>query len=91
MSALPCTRGSTLPAGMVGRQSYEEVIPLSKRPCKQCGSGHMRRLNRRGWTQLQLLPMLGIFPWECTLCRSRTFRRDNGQRAHREPALNGPF
>ena len=64
---------------------------MSKKACKQCGSGHLRRLNRRGWAQLQLLPLLGFFPWECTLCRTRMFRRDNGRTMRREPALHGPF
>lgn len=67
---------------------YEEVIALSKRVCKQCGSGHLRRLNRRGWAQLRLLPMLGYFPWECTLCRTRTFCRDNGHRTRQEAIFN---
>lgn len=50
----------------------------------------MRRLNRRGWTQMRLLPMLGLYPWECTLCRTRSFYRDNG-RVRREPFLNHPI
>ncbi|HEY4008887.1 MAG TPA: hypothetical protein VGM11_01965 [Acidobacteriaceae bacterium] len=51
----------------------------------------MRRLNRRGWAQVQLLPMLGIFPWECTICRTRAFRKDHGRPLRREPVMNGPF
>lgn len=74
-----------------GCQSYEEVNSLSKRLCKQCGSDHLRRVNRRGWTQVRLLPMLGFYPWECTLCRSKIFYRDNGHRIHREAVLNQQF
>lgn len=40
---------------------------------------------------MRLLPVLGVFPWECTLCRTRTFHRDNGHRIHREPAMHPPF
>jgi hypothetical protein len=66
---------------------YEEVNPLSKRVCKECGSERLRRLNRRGWAQVRLLPILGFFPWECTLCRTRTFCRDDGHRARHEAVL----
>jgi hypothetical protein len=73
--------------------TYEEVNPLSKRVCKHCGSGHLRRLNRRGWAQMRLLPVFGVFPWECTLCRTRTFYRDDGHahRLERVTVMNQPF
>src|SRR5215472_9704699 len=80
--------GATKKGAPAGCRTYEEVIPLSKRVCKNCGSGHLRRLNRRGWTQLRLLTVLGYYPWECTLCRSRTFCRDNGHRARSEAVLH---
>src|SRR5581483_8376057 len=71
----------------------EEVKSLSKRVCKNCGAGHLRRLNRRGWTQMRLLPAFGVFPWECTMCRCRSFHRDDGHahRLERVTALNQPF
>ncbi|HVG26640.1 MAG TPA: hypothetical protein VM865_03455 [Acidobacteriaceae bacterium] len=37
-------------------------------------------MNRKGWAQMKLLPLLGIFPWECIMCRSRIFYRDDGCR-----------
>lgn len=86
------TQAALLPGDPeAGCQSYEEVNPLSERACKHCGSGHLRRLNRRGWAQVRLLPLLGFYPWECTLCRCRMFWRDNGHRIHAEAVLNQQF
>jgi hypothetical protein len=42
---------------------------------------------------MHLLPTFGVFPWECTMCRSRAFHRDDGH-AHRleqVTAMNHPF
>jgi hypothetical protein len=35
--------------------------------------------------------MLGFYPWECTLCRSKIFCRDNGHRIHAEAVLHQQF
>jgi hypothetical protein len=48
-------------------------------------------VNRRGWAQVRLLPLLGFYPWECTLCRSKIFCRDNGHRIHAEAVLHQQF
>ena len=33
-----------------------------------------RRLNRVGFFERTVLPKLGLFPWECALCRNKVFR-----------------
>ena len=38
----------------------------------------MRRINRKGFLEQTLLPKFGLFPWECAMCRRKTFLRDNG-------------
>lgn len=38
----------------------------------------MRRINRKGFFEETLLPKFGLFPWECAMCRRKTFLRDNG-------------
>jgi hypothetical protein len=43
-----------------------------------CGSGAMRRINRHGMLERALLPKLGLYPWECAMCRRKTYLRDNG-------------
>jgi hypothetical protein len=42
---------------------------------------------------MRLLPVFGVFPWECTLCRTRTFYRDDGHahRLERVTVMNQPF
>ena len=37
---------------------------------------------------MKLLPILGIFPWECVMCRCRAFCRDDGHRISHNPALH---
>lgn len=46
----------------------------------------MRRINRRGFLEETLLPKLGLFPWECAMCRRKTFLRDNGHSELRRKA-----
>jgi hypothetical protein len=36
--------------------------------CTHC-NGYMRRLNRRGYIREVILPLLGLYPWECVICR----------------------
>jgi hypothetical protein len=43
-----------------------------------CGSSALRRINRHGFLEETMLPKLGLYPWECAMCRKKTFLRDNG-------------
>jgi hypothetical protein len=36
--------------------------------CKNCGTP-LRRLARKGFLQLNVYPVFGLYPWECPLCR----------------------
>jgi hypothetical protein len=40
--------------------------------------------------QLKLLPTLGVFPWECVMCRNKSFHRDNGHRGVPPDAVLSP-
>jgi hypothetical protein len=40
----------------------------------------MRRLSRAGVLERKILPYLGYYPWECSICRAKTYFRDEGQR-----------
>lgn len=54
---------------------------VANRVCTHCASGPFRRVNRQGWLQQRVLPsLLGLFPWECVMCRRKKFFRDNGNR-----------
>jgi hypothetical protein len=51
---------------------------VKKSTCPKCEDGELRRLNRIGFMERQVLHSFGIFPWECVLCRKKTYRRDDG-------------
>ena len=48
--------------------------------CPDCGSGHMRRLYRRGLVQKVLMGLMGFYPWECPVCRLPYYSRKRNQR-----------
>lgn len=50
-----------------------------KRKCFHCGSNEFRRINRQGFIERSVLPLIGLFPWECVLCRHRRFFFDEGK------------
>jgi hypothetical protein len=51
---------------------------LTAKVCFWCGSTKFRRVNRRGMLQRYVLTALGWYPWECAICRRKTFRRKSG-------------
>ncbi len=56
---------------------------MQKRPCTYCEGQELRRLNRAGFVERQVLPLLGYYPWECALCRRKVFLRTDGVRKAR--------
>lgn len=48
--------------------------------CFKCKSTKFRRVNRMGFLQTTLLPYFGYFPWECVMCRRKTYFRDSGHK-----------
>ena len=60
---------------------------MKRKKCAQCGSTAFRRINRVRFMERVLLPWLGFYPWECAVCRRKTYRRTNGHRdMKRRPA-----
>jgi hypothetical protein len=53
---------------------------VSDKVCPRCKNTTFRRINRIGFLQRVVLPWLGFFPWECVMCRRRTFFHDAGHR-----------
>lgn len=37
--------------------------------CRKCGADGLRRENRVGFLQVKIFPLLGLYPWECVICR----------------------
>jgi hypothetical protein len=33
----------------------------------------LRRVQRKGFVQMHILPRLGFYPWECPVCRERLY------------------
>ena len=50
------------------------------RPCPDCGNQEYRRLPREGVFERSLLPLLGLFPWECRVCQRKTYMRLRGEK-----------
>jgi hypothetical protein len=70
------------PAGQGGAYSREREA-MKEKVCVRCKASTLRRVNRMGFVQSVLLPMLGYFPWECAVCRRKMFFRDDGRRGDR--------
>jgi hypothetical protein len=51
---------------------------MEKLVCPHCAGGELRRLNRIGVMERRVLSALGIYPWECVLCRKKMYRRNDG-------------
>jgi hypothetical protein len=51
-----------------------------KKVCGRCHAEEFRRLNRIGFIERTVLPLLGFFPWECALCRRKMFLRADGHK-----------
>jgi hypothetical protein len=49
-----------------------------KKKCGRCQAERFRRVNRVGFFERSVLPLLGFFPWECALCRRKVMLRDDG-------------
>ncbi|HEV2213897.1 MAG TPA: hypothetical protein VGR64_01330 [Terracidiphilus sp.] len=43
--------------------------------CPDCRNGKLRRLGRVGFLQTRVLARIGIYPWECPLCRRLLYFR----------------
>jgi hypothetical protein len=52
-----------------------------KKRCTHCIGQEYRRLNRQGFWERKFLTLFGLYPWECALCRHKTFLRNKGHHA----------
>lgn len=53
-------------------------------PCPACGHQEFRRLPREGVIERSLLPLLGLFPWECRFCQRKIYMRLRGEKRFAE-------
>jgi hypothetical protein len=62
-----------------------------KKQCERCHAEEFRRLNRVGFVERKVLPLLGFFPWECALCRRKTFLQADGHKTVSHKAVGMAF
>ena len=56
--------------------------------CKNCGAT-LRRLARKGFLQLKVYPVFGLYPWECPLCRKELMVKKQYVRKRRSVQQHG--
>jgi len=49
---------------------HERALTGKKPHCPRCDGIELRRQGRIGFWQRVVLPKVGVFPWECGLCRN---------------------
>ena len=66
------------------RSHGEEMLTGEKPHCPQCDGIELRRQGRIGFLQRAVFPRMGLFPWECGLCRKVFFlkQRSTAYRQH---------
>ena len=52
--------------------------------CTKCRRGELSRVGRTGLVQRLILPLLGLFPWECGVCKDRSQRRMRGDYSRKD-------
>jgi hypothetical protein len=62
----------------------ERPVVGEKPRCPHCEDIELRRQGRVGLWQRAILPQLGLYPWECGLCRKIFYlrQRSTGYRQH---------
>ena len=65
--------------------SAAEVARLGfvDRVCPKCRFSQPRRLPRTTWMERRFMPWLGLYPWECPLCRIHFYRKNRKDREQR--------
>ena len=66
------------PAEMIETGVNSTVKP---KQCYWCGATAFRRLSRRSMLEKTVLVLIGIYPWECVMCRRKVYFRDDGHDA----------
>jgi hypothetical protein len=66
-------------AGTVAGFQKQVGAPARMR-CPHCGDGRPRRMERKGFLQERVLPVLGYYPWACATCKSTFLMRKRYRR-----------
>ena len=60
--------------------AHEVEETLFQKVCSRCKNTAFRRLGRYGPVERYLLAWAGLYPWECVMCRRKTYLRDEGRK-----------
>jgi hypothetical protein len=63
------------------------AIRLKQKTCQRCEEAQLRRVNRKGFFERVVFPAAGFYPWECVICRRKTFVRDDGHDMFRDQSM----
>ena len=58
----------------------KQAAATTKIHCPHCGDSRPRRMERKGFLQERVLPVLGYYPWVCAACKSTFLMRKRYRR-----------
>jgi len=58
--------------------------------CSHCGHFAMARASRHGFWQVKVLPLFGLYPWQCMTCGASALLRDRGVAGQTASSQKGP-
>ena len=69
-------------------QLVEMTAAKDKVYCWKCGSDRVYRVERKGFMQEMIYPLLGLYPWRCKSCGDRAMlRKRNRARMHHKKSV----
>ncbi len=54
----------------------------SELTCPKCGSGHLHRVERKGFLEKRIYSFFGYYPWRCHRCRQKFYLKKRRLRRH---------
>ncbi len=48
--------------------------------CPKCRTGKLKRVEREGFLEENVYAWLGYYPWQCSLCKTRSMVKVRGKR-----------
>ena len=68
-----------------------KVVEIERKPepvyCPECGAPRTYRVERKGFLQRRVFPILGFFPWQCRNCGAEVILRRRNRRWKRHSAV----
>jgi DNA-directed RNA polymerase subunit RPC12/RpoP len=68
-------------------KSYPQKRTRNVLQCRHCGHMAMARASRHGFWQSRVLPVFGLYPWQCMTCGAQALLRDRGLVNQADPGV----